>query len=343
MEDQVKKLKELIETSSKILITSHISPDPDAVSSLLLAGTALKKNFSDKQIAMVLEEEPIGLEFLAGYKEIEFGPLNTALAEYTPDLIILVDANNYDRASRLSGDKVRGYISQNHVKTVIIDHHEPVGKDNADVYINQDSPATAQDVYEVLFDYLGLEKPAGFAQATMLGLYSDTGGFAYENPRHSATFKLADELIDAGANIEEINNLSQQYTDGDIKVLAELAGNATHQVDYSYSFISDEFVGEWLRDGRNGAELHRGTGIFVNDFIRNIGGRRWGFIVYKNVLAGDNIYSVSFRSVGNTKDVSGIAASLGGGGHKPAAGAKFEASSVQDAVSKVESAIKAKD
>jgi nanoRNase/pAp phosphatase (c-di-AMP/oligoRNAs hydrolase) len=39
------------------------------------------------------------------------------------------------------------------------------------------------------------------------------------------------------------------------------------------------------------------------------------------------------------KDVSAIAASLGGGGHKGAAGAKFEAPSLESAISKVKAAI----
>lgn len=339
MEQDVAKLHDLIKLSERILITSHISPDADALSSLLLFGTTLRLNFPDKHTSMVLEEEPLGLDFLHGYTEVEFGPIVKALEKHKSQLFVLLDGNNYERCSRLDGAEVRKYIAQNDVKTVIIDHHEPTGKDKAEIYINQASPATVQDVYEVLFNGLSLKNPAGYAQTTMLGLYSDSNGFSYHNPRHSATFKLADELISAGADIEEIDNLTHQYTDDDIRVFAELAANTTHQDDYTYSFVKDEFVSAWVDASKNGSELHRGTEAYVNSFLRSIGGRKWGFIVCKNLLQGENIYSASFRSAGDTKDVSAIAAKLGGGGHKPAAGARFESESVEEAIDNVKDAI----
>jgi nanoRNase/pAp phosphatase (c-di-AMP/oligoRNAs hydrolase) len=52
------------------------------------------------------------------------------------------------------------------------------------------------------------------------------------------------------------------------------------------------------------------------------------------------MYSVSLRSVGGVEDVSAIARRLDdGGGHKPAAGGRVKANSVQEAISKVKEAI----
>jgi len=339
MEQDIQKLKELIESSNRILITSHISPDPDAVSSVLLAGSTFKKNYPNKQISMVLEEKPTGLDFLAGYDQIIFEPVHDQLQTLKPELFLLLDANAYSRASRNYGVKIQEYIKKNGVKSVFIDHHELDGKDDSDIFINQRSPAVAQDVYEVLFGYLKLSKPEGFAQTTMTGLYADTGGFAYTNPRHSDTFKLADELIENGADIETIRNYLFQYSDDDLLVLKELLQNVRHGADYTFSSLSDDFVNEWLNASKSAAALPKATELFVNDFLRNINGRKWGFIVYKNVLQGENIYSASFRSVAGVKDVADIARKLGGGGHKPAAGAKFEAENLQAAINKVEQAI----
>jgi phosphoesterase RecJ-like protein len=86
----ISKLKELLESSGKILITSHISPDPDSVSSMLLLGTTLELNYPDKQINIVSEELPDDLEFLSGYSKIRKQPLIEAIEE--TDLIIMVDA-----------------------------------------------------------------------------------------------------------------------------------------------------------------------------------------------------------------------------------------------------------
>ena len=337
----VSELKSLLDSSSRILITSHISPDPDAVSSLLLFGETITLNYPDKTIEMVLEEKPLEADFLRGFSDIKISNLADAAAEFKPDLLVILDANSFSRVSRNESDRLKEVVANQSIKTAIIDHHEPAGKDNTDVYINQNSPAVVQDVYEVLFNHLNYKKPEDYAQTAMTGLYSDTGGFAYNNPRHSDTLKLADELLSAGANIEIVRNNLYRYSETDLEVLGELATNTSHHDDYSYSFISDEFVDNWINGGKTAAELHMGTDGFVNGYLRNIGGRKWGFIVYKNVLSGEDIYSASFRSVGGVKDVAAIASQLGGGGHKPAAGAKFQAKNITDAIDKVKSTIRA--
>lgn len=339
MNEEIKKLKELIEASSKILVTSHISPDPDAVSSLLLFGQTIKLNYPDKSIGMILEEPSLEAEFLKGYGDIKIANLTAAIEELKPDLLVILDANSFSRVSRNEFDRLKELVSNQAVKTVIIDHHEPNGKDETDVYINQGSPAVVQDVYETLFNHFNYKKPDDYAQTTLTGLYADTGGFSWDNPRHTDTFKLADELLGAGANIESVRSNLFRYSENYLAVLGELATNASHRDDYTYSFIRDEFVNNWINNGETMAELHMGTNGFVNNYLRNIEGRKWGFIVYKNVLSGEGIYSASFRSVSGVKDVSELAAKLGGGGHKPAAGAKLHASSVEEALKIVENAI----
>src|SRR3954470_24075188 len=97
------KLEQLVGGATRILITSHISPDPDAVSSVLLFMSALELNFLDKKILACLEEMPTGLEFIDGYQKLSFGPLIDELNNFKPDLFILFDGNNYERASRKDG------------------------------------------------------------------------------------------------------------------------------------------------------------------------------------------------------------------------------------------------
>jgi phosphoesterase RecJ-like protein len=340
MSAEVKKLKELIESSNNILITTHISPDPDALSSVILFGATLKQSFPDKNVAMVAEEEPVNLNFISGYEQIIFAPLLSTLQDHLPDLFIILDGNNYERASRHDGPKVRELLKLNHIKTVIIDHHEPDGKDEADLYINHNSPATVQDVYALLFHGLGLKKPNEAEQIAIVGLYADSGGFAYvKDGQQQQLFDFVKELVGNGANVEKVKNLLSRYSEDDIRVLSMLLDNVSGQSQFTYSFLGDEFIDEWHRSGKSYAQLQPGTGAFLDDFVRNIDGRLWGFIVYKNILQGERMFSVSFRAVSGAKDVSKIAASLGGGGHKPAAGAKFEADSITDAIDKVKAAI----
>ncbi len=338
---EIDKFGKLVEGSRKILITSHISPDPDALSSVLLLGTTLKHNYPGNTIVMALEEEPEGLDFLVGYSDIKFGSLLQTLKSAKSDLFVMLDAPNYERCTRNDGYQLRQYLTQHSVKTVIIDHHEPVGKkDETDVYIHQTSIATAQDVYEVCFKHLGLKKPPGYAETAMLGIYSDSGGFIYDNPRHRDTFKIVSDLIDSGVSLEAIKNRLERYSPDHLKALAEFAANVSHNKEYSQSFLSDGFVNRWVENGKSLVALNTAAGFFCNTYLRNIDGIKWGFIVYLNPLAGEGTYSASLRSESDVKDVSAIANSLGGGGHKPAAGAKIEAKSVEEAIQKVQQAIR---
>src|SRR3989338_2133812 len=282
MESKIKQLKSLIDNSKKILITSHISPDPDAISSVLLLGTTLKHNYPDKEIVMVLEEEPEGLDFLIGYKDIKFSSLLRAMQVFEPDIFLMLDVPNYERCSRFDGPKISQFITDNGVKTAVIDHHESAGKDETDIYINRGSIATNQDVYEVCFGQLKLEKPAGYGETTMLGIYSDSGGFTYANPRHRQTFKIVSDLIDDGVNLEVIRSQLRRYTTDQLIALGEFARNVTTNGQYSYSYISDEFVAYWQKANRPVLSLNTAAAIFVDQFIRNIDGLNWGYIVYLN-------------------------------------------------------------
>ncbi|HSX18082.1 MAG TPA: DHH family phosphoesterase [Candidatus Saccharimonadales bacterium] len=339
MDEQVEKLKSLLNSAQRILITSHISPDPDAVSSMLLLGTTLKENFPEKEISMALEEEPERLEFLGGYPKIAFQPLYNCLENLQPDLLILVDANNYKRCSRQQSEDIRTIIQSKSIKTAVIDHHEPDDKEETDIYINQKSIATVQDIFEVCFNHLELNKPVGYSETTMVGLYSDSGGFVYDNPRHKATFKIVNELLDAGVSLENVNHRLNNFTDDHLAVLSELFINLSHSDDYNFTFVSDGFTHEWAKSGKDPSAIQSACGHFVDQYLRNIENRYWGFVIRPDPIAGPKHYSVSFRSTGGKMNVAAIAKRVGGGGHKPSAGAKFEASDIEDAIKKVKQAI----
>jgi len=339
MTEQAEQLKHLIESSRQILITSHISPDPDAIASTLLLGTTLAANYPDKQIAMALEEEPEGLDFLSGYERIQFGPLVDSLEKFSPDLFFLLDGVNFDRVSRHGGQKVRDYIKQNAVRTVTVDHHQPTGKDEVDIYINQGNVSTTQDVYEICFDQLHLQKPPDYGETTMVGIYSDSGGFVYINNRHQQMFKIVSDLLDEGVSLETVRNRLNRYSQDHLQAMAAFMANLKSEQDYNYSYLSDEFAQAWSKANKSPVTMHTGAAFFVDQYIRNSGGKSWGFIVYPNLILGEGYYSVSLRAPSDGLDVAKIANRLGGGGHKPAAGAKIEATSVDEAIQKVQQVI----
>ncbi|MBI2285210.1 DHH family phosphoesterase [Candidatus Saccharibacteria bacterium] len=342
MEEQKKQYLEFqhfVENSKKILITSHISPDPDAVCSTLLLGRSLKLEYPSKNIEMVIEEQPArDISFLEGYGDIKFNKLLEIAKEIKPDLIIIADAMNYERVSRSDGAAIRELAREElGSKLIIIDHHTEIGLESSNLYINNHLPATVQEIYELLFNSLGLEKPSGFAEATLLGIITDTSRFKYDNPKHRQTFGLVSDLLDAGASIESLEYRLDRYSILQMKAVANLSKNITDSGrDYSYSFIDDDLKKD---ASKNPDDFKMACEEFTNGYVRNIDNNYWGFIVYPEFVNGDTVYSVSFRSVGGHKDVSLIAGMLGGGGHKAAAGAKFSAKNIEDALDKVRQAV----
>jgi phosphoesterase RecJ-like protein len=332
------ELRSLINNANNILITSHVSPDPDSVCSILLLGTTLEANFPDKNISMISEELPDNLNFLPGFSKIKSQKLAGAIAG--KDLIVIVDAMNFGRCTRGDFNALSLEVKDKNIPVVIIDHHEPVDVlDNA-AYINEMFPAAVEQVYEVCFNQLNLAKPKSFAEITMTGLYSDTGGFTYLNGHYKETLKLIGELIDQGSNIEEVKNRLYQFREPQMKVVAELANNVAHNDSYTYTYLSDAFIAKWTVSGNSLQMMHSATKIFTDNFIRNIEGRRWGFLVYKDSRLGEDKYSISFRSVGGMPNVSEIATKLEGGGHKAASGARVHAKNVQEAIQKIQQVIK---
>ncbi len=321
--EQLIKFKSLVEQSNKILVTSHISPDPDSICSILLLGTTLELNYPNKHVIMHSEEQPYGLEYLHGYKKLKVQPLKNVLQDV--DLIIVVDAMNFVRISRNDWQEVAEKVKEQGTALAIIDHHEPVGVEDNKVYINQGFPAAAQEVYDICFNKLNLKKPEGYAQTTMVGLYSDTGGFAFLNDRYKDTLNLVSDLLDEGVKVEVIKNQLNQYTEDQMKSLAEAASNISHEQGYSYTFLRDAFVDNWLTQGKLLVDLQMGLKNLCRKFYSNIDGRTIGVTTYKDPRLGENYYSASFRSVGGDPDMSVIAQKFGGGGHKGAAGAKVQA------------------
>jgi phosphoesterase RecJ-like protein len=343
--ENIQVLKQLIEKSDKILITSHIAPDPDAVSSALLLGRTLKQNYPGKKINIALEEKPLtDLSFLAGYNEIELGNVWQKLNDLNPDLFIVVDANTYNRVSRSEAEQIRQYATERKttLKTAVIDHHELDGKDDTDIFINTKRPACAEEIYALCFEQMDLKKPDGYAETALLGIISDTQRHKFDHPGYRETYRITADLLDAGASIEKLETRLEHYTKYELEVINHLAGNIVDSGEgYTYTFVSDELCKSWKELNKPLADLKNGVEFFVSRIIRNFENNHWGFVVYPDYVAGDSCWGVSFRAVSGVKDVSALARQLGGGGHKPAAGAKVQAQGVGQVLQKVKAAIAA--
>jgi phosphoesterase RecJ-like protein len=175
-------------------------------------------------------------------------------------------------------------------------------------------PATGQLLYDI-FSEMGVKITPEIAANLFIGIFSDTGGFKYEgvNP---ATFEIAGQLIKIYpefskliAQMENSNSLT------DLKFRA-LALNSVEAVLDNKMLISVITYNEIVKNNIPDVSISAGM---ISPILRTV----FGYDLFASIIEPrPNQIKVSFRTSNSDKyDVSKLAASIGGGGHKAAAGA----------------------
>src|SRR3990172_103915 len=191
MTDLQSKIKGRIEAAHRILVTSHIRPDGDAVGSSL--GLALALLDAGKEVQVVLSD---GIP--AGFKHLPGAELVLTEAEGGVDLIISVDCSDLERV----GAALDGY----HAPDIVIDHHvttEPFGTLNL---VKSEAVASASVLTRHMHEW-GLVITPPIAANLVTGLVTDTIGFRTSNTTPEALRQVAD-LMELGADLSRLYYLS---------------------------------------------------------------------------------------------------------------------------------------
>jgi phosphoesterase RecJ-like protein len=164
-------------------------------------------------------------------------------------------------------------------------------------------------------------------------LLTDTGCFNYSNTTPRA-HRMAAELIAAGTDVHRV--YQRVYEDVPYAKLALLARGLEHVERYDEGRLT---VSQLLAEdfGATGAEESYSEGVI--DHLRAVRGTAMAALVRDRLaapgeaqedLGGARVRKVSLRAADERVDVSAIARSLGGGGHRAAAG--FSTSLAWDAL-----------
>ncbi len=328
--DTIKRLRGLIDSSKRPLITAHIRLDGDALGSELAFYHALKA--MGKEPCIVNDSSmPRVYKFLVRDVDARCwnadtkASLSAGGASCGFDLAIVVDTPT---AERVGG--VHEIISSG-IPVVSIDHHvcgDPFG----DVSIVDAERCSSGEIVFDLFRSMGIEITPRIAEALYVAILTDTGRFMHRNT-NSDTLRAAAYLIDHGADPTDIGqHLYKTNTYGYIQ-LRSLAAK-------TLSFHSDKKIAcMWLTrdmmreahtppiDTQDFADVPSSIeGVEVGVLLRELGEKN------KN----KNKVKVSLRSRDGI-DVNKIANDFGGGGHKRAAGFELEGpiQEVQDRVVEV--------
>ena len=285
-----------------VLLVGHVNPDADALGSALATGMALRSLGRDVQVTFPDDpfEVPAGLRFLPG-QDIVVAPDSVVAA----DVVISMDASSGDRIGRLLpiGEAAQTFIA--------VDHHASFLPFAGINVVDAAVPATGMLALE-LIDELGAELTADMAVCLYAAISSDTGSFRYAATTPD-TLRVAARLMETGIDFAGIAR-----TMFDTKSMGFLA----LQAEAINSLELMQVGGRWVAVARIGiAERERHGVAFTAvesliDVVRTVDEADIAVVLKQD---DTGLWRVSTRSKG-TVDVGSVCTSLGGGGHRMAAG-----------------------
>ncbi len=296
---QLQEAAAFIRSYDQFLVVSHVQPDGDAAGSTFAAGHMLQQ--LGKRFTLINESElPEKFAFLSGGL-----PIHKAvdLEKIGYEAVISVDCADFSRL----GEVGSGLAPD--VPLLNIDHHATNTRFGTCLLVKEDAAATAEVLYD-LADALGLKLNEAANRCLYAGLLTDTGGFRYANTTEKV-MRIAGRLLETGVpGYELAERLLERLTIAQVTLLKRALATLSFDSDNRISWLTVT-LDDLKSCGANSDDL---DGL-VN-YPRNIEGVRVGMLFKESDKGG---VKASLRSDGSV-DVSAIAAELGGGGHKRAAG-----------------------
>jgi phosphoesterase RecJ-like protein len=293
----IDQINELIRTGRRFLVTTHESPDGDAVgSSLALANYLLRLG---KEVTVYFcDPVPELYSFLPLADRVVH-----ALPETDIDVCFVLDVGEFRRA----GAAFKGY---DRVGTYVnIDHHATCENFGSINLIDTGASATGALIHRIIKG-AGGEIDRDTALCIYTAVITDTGSFRYSNADPEA-FAIAGEMVAHGVNAWYVaEHLYESQPRQRLELLA--LSLATLSISPAGTFASLAVTLDMYEKSGATAELTDG---FVN-YPRSIKGVEVA-VLFREVEPGR--IKVGFRSKGKV-DVSRLTESFGGGGHHNAAG-----------------------
>jgi bifunctional oligoribonuclease and PAP phosphatase NrnA len=312
-----KEISKLLSKAGGVAIFPHVSADGDAIGSSLALGLALRN--AGKTVKIYIEENiPTVFKFLPGLDLAD----SYNESDEVMDVNIALDTGDVGRLASRAETFFKAPC------TINIDHHVTNTNFGHLNFVDALSASTGEIVYS-LIKQMKLEIDTDIAMCLYTAIATDTGGFQYGNTT-AETHRIAAELLETGINVGE---LSQRIFDNTTYEKLKLTQKSIELLElHENSKLAVVVLS--LEDIRStGAKDEDCDGI-VN-IGRSIEGVEVSVLIKEKE---NNEVRVNLRSKSYV-DVSEVAATLDGGGHKRAAGCTVKGS-IEDAKTKIINAIK---
>ena len=291
----------------RVLLTTHINPDGDAIGSEVAFARLLR---AQGKHVRVLNDSPTPHAFtwlgLEGPVEVYTEELAERCFAEASALVVL-DTGNKQRIGRLAN-----HLDRHAIAIAIVDHHvthDGFGQVNV---IEPACAAAAVLVYELMLE-AGVEPDPVAADALYVGIATDTGNFRYSNT-DARVLRMAADLVERGVAAAEVSaRVSQSAPPGRLRFFGEAL--AALEMRHGGQLVVVEVAPEqFARHGLVGADTEG-----LVDMPRIIEGVE-AVALFSEVEPGK--VKVSLRSTGRV-NVDGVCSQLGGGGHPHAAGVQL--------------------
>ncbi len=282
------------------VVFSHANPDGDTVGSAV-ALVRILRSIGKTAIAVCADKIPNKLKFI----------ITDEFTDSVPDMIETAVSVDVASQALLGGFSA---FADTRSFDLTIDHHEVSSLPCERRLIRSSYIANGEIIYELAKE-LGAKLDLKTATALYSAICSDSGGFRYENTRPE-TYECAAELIRCGVDFPAIcRRLFEQKSPEQI-ALEKAAYNAMQ-------FYHDGKLAIVAIDEKTLAECNAADDAFdsVNAIPRQVSGVEVSAVLRPK----DGVIKGSFRS-NEYFDVASLAKKYGGGGHKHAAGFRFNGS-----------------
>ncbi|PKM96581.1 MAG: bifunctional oligoribonuclease/PAP phosphatase NrnA [Elusimicrobia bacterium HGW-Elusimicrobia-3] len=302
LETEFKRLEELILNSNTFFLAGHLNPDGDTIGSMLAIGSVLRR--LGKKVRLFSQDPvPENLRFLPNVRAVRSRPPKVKF-----DAAILLECSVPSRGGALEP------VLKRCGQVVNIDHHK-TSEFYGDINIVEPhSSSTAEIVYRLFYN-MNVNISRREAACLYTGMVTDTGRFHFPatSPR---TMQVASRLLETGFKFSRINDLLYATKACEaLKVLGRALGSLEFKAGGKLAVMTLTLADFKEADARpEHAEnvINYGMmppGVKATVMFREEAGR----------------ISVTFRSRGHL-DVSLVAKTFGGGGHRNASGCRVKAS-----------------
>ena len=303
-----KQIQSILTPNKKIVITTHKSPDGDALGSSLALQLILQKKQCEVSV-VVPNDFPDFLNWLPQSNQIINAEKQPDIAQKLIDYSEIIFCLDFNALSRIEG--IDNWVRESKAFKIMIDHHQRP-EDFTDFCISDTSKSSTCEMIYDFIEFLGYndEITENIAECIYCGLVTDTGSFRH--PGTSArTHQIVAELISKGLNNSLVH---QKLFDNNSVSRIKVLGYCLNSMEIASEIESAIFsMSEKTAQQLN---MKKGDSEGVVNFGLSISTVKCAAFFRED----DSKIKISFRSK-NDLDVSIFAQEhFEGGGHKNAAG-----------------------